>query len=314
MARVFGGVSAGLVAACFANQLVAQEARAPAERAARRVTVVRRAPTQGQAALLRHALLLPDDDEPLTGGTGATTAPQSPGATGTAADAARRAARELPRETLDDGGSESWQRARPYGPHWVDSAWASGYWAGRLDERRFQSRRFNLDDMAARRERLYGAHGAAMSSGLAMLRAGEYSRAVIALTMAAELDQGDPAARVHLAQARLALGQYSQAGRTLRRAYQLQPKLVYVDLRLDDSLPSGDEFARHVDRLAAASDRDADASFLLGAMEFQRGRYDAAWRAFRKVRPRDDATRAFLEITRPAVESAAVDAAARVRR
>lgn len=306
MSRAWCGAAVGLAAVWSGSESVAQPTAPPAQRGAERVTVVRRVTAGDRQPGFRHAVMLPqsDDDEVLT----PDREPESAPTTDRAAreDPAQRAARELGRLDEPDAAEEGlWQRARPYGPYWVDSAWVAGYWSGRLDERRYQSRRFNLRDMQARRERLYSAHDAAMASGLSMLRSGEYSRAVIALTMASRLDQSDPAARVHLAQARMGLGQYAEAGKALRRAYELQPKLVYVDLRLASNLPDERDFARQVEALAGwvGENGDADAAFLLGAMEFQRGNYEAAWRAFRRVRPRDDATRAFMEVTRPTVKA-----------
>lgn len=194
-------------------------------------------------------------------------------------------------------------------PHYVyESFWMieDAYIAGRLDERRALREDFNIRDMQTRTERLLSAHEKALRSGAALLRQGDYQRAVVALSLAAELNQGDPACRVKLAQARMANGHYQEAAAALRRALQLQPKLAYLDLDLEDGYPRNDEFDRQIDALSnhVRNGESMDASFLLGFMEFQRGRYDAAHTAFRKAAKlgcKDDALKAFLSITKPVV-------------
>ncbi len=109
----------------------------------------------------------------------------------------------------------------------------NAYRTARDEQRRDEARYFNEQDMNRRKERLLSTHAEALAAGLERLRSGDHAQAVVALTLAAELDQGDPACRMHLAQARLALRQYDEAGRVLRRALQLQPKLVYADLHLE---------------------------------------------------------------------------------
>lgn len=179
------------------------------------------------------------------------------------------------------------------------------YDAGRCDAEHDRVRAENVQDMAERRERVLSGHQKAMSNGLAHLRKGDYASAVVALTLAAELNQGDPAARIHLAQARIALGHYAEAGREIRRALELQPKLVYIPLQLETQYADTAAFAEHAEQLAAYVAKnagDADAHYALGFVEFQRGRLDAAYKAFRAIGrdQRDDQIRAFLKVTRPA--------------
>lgn len=186
------------------------------------------------------------------------------------------------------------------------------YWAGRLDERQDVARQWNEEDMNRRRDRLLTRHQQAMQAGVRQLKAGDYARAIVHLQMAAELDNGDPACRIHLSQAQLAQGHYEEAAKTLRRALQLQPKLVYVDLRLASYYPDGTAFDRQADALAAAVEQkkcaDGNVQFLLGFVEFQRGRFDAAHGAFRRAAralPKDSLTKSFLEITKPATTAKA---------
>jgi tetratricopeptide (TPR) repeat protein len=193
--------------------------------------------------------------------------------------------------------------ADPWG---IQSAVDQAYWAGRDDERYYTARLDSEVDTAQRTERLLAGHDRALDTAIEQLRAGDYSHAVAALTMAAKLDHGDPACRIHLAQARLALGHYDEAAKVLRRALQLQPKLAYVDLRLDKYYPPGTTMGSLGDVLAtwaAANEHSAEVSFLQGYIEYQRGRLDAAYTAFEQASeglPGDDLTRDYLSLTKPA--------------
>lgn len=172
-------------------------------------------------------------------------------------------------------------------------------------ERQERARRFNVEDMNRRAAKVLASHERALSLGLAQLRGGEYSRAVITLKMAAELNQGDPAARIHLGQALLARGQYDEAADAVRRALELQPKLAYAPLDLPSYYGTPEAFDAHVDALLAwlrANRARAEVYFLLGYLEFQREDHAEAYRAFRMARrglQRDSLTESFLKITRP---------------
>lgn len=179
--------------------------------------------------------------------------------------------------------------------------------AARGEERDDARRRFNQEDMTRRAHKVLSAHDRAMQEGVEQLRAGRYAEAVIALTLAAELDNGDPACRIHLAQARLARGHYAEAARALRRALELQPKLVYIPLRLEQYYPSDGDLAAHVRELESAlgerAAADADEYLLLGYMRFQLGDFDRAHAAFASAdgrRSDDKLTHQFLDITKPA--------------
>jgi cytochrome c-type biogenesis protein CcmH/NrfG len=170
---------------------------------------------------------------------------------------------------------------------------------------RERSRRFNRKDMAQRKQRLLDKHEQALAAGLERLKEGQPERAIVALTLAAKLNQGDPACRIHLAQARLAQGHYAEAALALRRALELQPKLVYVDLHLRDYYAATDALDQYTDALAGWIDENParpEVHFLLGFLEFQRGRFAAAHSAFALAAqglPKDDLTRDCLEITKP---------------
>ena len=178
------------------------------------------------------------------------------------------------------------------------------YIAGREYERHDARRRFNQEDMTRRAHKNLSNHERALQAGVRLLEHGQYAEAIVALTLAGKLDNGDPACRIHLAQARMAQGHYAEAGQAARRALQLQPKLVYLTLKLDSHYPKESTFDAHVDALAKASSesRSADVYFLLGFMEFQRGDFDASHAAFEtanRIRPGDKTASSFLEIVKP---------------
>lgn len=192
-----------------------------------------------------------------------------------------------------------------YDPFAVHFAILDAYHAGRADERAFLRREFNRRDMEQRRKRAITRHDRALVDGLEHLSRGDAARAIRHLTLAADLDQGDPACRIHLAQARLALGQYERSAAALRRALQLQPRLIYLDLDLDRYYRDEGTLGRLTNELAEhmrENGTSAEVHFLRGFLEFQRGDHDAAHAAFHRVAgvlPRDELTREFLAICVP---------------
>lgn len=189
----------------------------------------------------------------------------------------------------------------PFGTQW---AIMQAYEAGRLAERYDAEQERAQRDAAERRQRAATAHGRALEAGLEKLKAGEYARAISALTLAAKLNQGDPACRIHLAQARLALGHYDLAARVLRRALQLQPKLIYVDLKLDSYYPddvSLKEFSTSLGKWIGEHGATPEIHFLAGFVDFERGEFAAAHESLVQAArglKRDDLTRDLLELTR----------------
>jgi tetratricopeptide (TPR) repeat protein len=171
--------------------------------------------------------------------------------------------------------------------------------------KRIRTEQFNERDMAQRAERLLRSHAEALRVGLTHLQRGDYSNAVIALTLAAELNHGDPASRIHLAQARLALGHYRDAGASLRRALELQPKLAYIPLNLESYYPSPNVFGRDVDAFAAKLREESGTTneyFALGFFQLQRGSFAEANAALRKAHramPKDTLTRDLVKVSKP---------------
>lgn len=213
----------------------------------------------------------------------------------------------------------------PYGvfipAHHYELALQRAYLAGRADERSEIERDVNRADMLQRRDRALDRHGEALAAGRAHLKAGDPARAVVKLTLASKLDQGDAACRVHLAQARLAQGQYVEAGTALKRALQLQPQLVYHDLKLDDYYPAVGtlsalrgtlaKWMSANERWCRTDARGADVNFLRGFVEYQLGNHAAATAALHaaaRAPMKDDVVRALLEICQPATVTAGAQA------
>ncbi len=193
-----------------------------------------------------------------------------------------------------------------YSPDQWRRYWDNRYEAWRHYDRLERQHRFNVRDMRRRRRKLISQHAEALTAGLERLRAGDTARAIATLRLAADLNQGDPACRIHLAQARLERGQYAQAAQALRAALRLQPRLAYADLHLDTYYAVPGTLAASTGRLRtylASRPAPPDLYFLLGFLEFQQGKLVAAHTAFGHVAaawPHDDLTRTFLDLTAPA--------------
>jgi tetratricopeptide (TPR) repeat protein len=198
-----------------------------------------------------------------------------------------------------------WPSARHYFGYDSYRAYVNSYISLSEYERYRKNRDRHRREMEVRKAHALNKHEQALLSGLRLLKQGEYGRAVVALTLAAKLDHGDPACRIHLAQARLAQGHYRKAALALRRALQLQPKLVYLDLHLDAYYQNEgelDEYVETLDKWVQKNATHAEVYFLLGFLEFQRGNFDSAHAAFKRVAealPYDDLTRDYVDVTRP---------------
>ncbi|MEW6252799.1 MAG: hypothetical protein AB1716_19355, partial [Planctomycetota bacterium] len=160
-----------------------------------------------------------------------------------------------------------------------------------------------------RENRLLNRAEQAVYDGLAALRGGDYRQALLDFTLAADLNHGDPVSRIHLAQAQVALGHDTEAARALRRALELQPRLVPMRLSLDQYYAQPTAYDAQVealaDRIASKPAVPADHYVLLGFLEFQRGHDVQAYTAFRQAArglPADERVRKFLALTKPALQ------------
>ncbi|MGB9623247.1 MAG: tetratricopeptide repeat protein [Phycisphaerae bacterium] len=136
-------------------------------------------------------------------------------------------------------------------PSW--DAYHSGSRAGRYEAQLWLARDRNL----LRTARLY------VQKGQQLFRAGRYAEAADAFRLAATSDNGDASSRLLAAHAYFALGQYDKAVTYLRRAFELQPKIAFLDFSIHAEYGSADDFEKHVQALQkACEDRPNDATAL----------------------------------------------------
>lgn len=107
----------------------------------------------------------------------------------------------------------------------------------------------------------------AMENGLTAFARGDYSSAALSFILAARVNQGDAAARIHAAHAMFALGRHREAIPFLRRAFELQPLIAQLPLDIREDYGRKEDFVEQLhaleDAVAADSD-DADLRLLLG--------------------------------------------------
>jgi tetratricopeptide (TPR) repeat protein len=140
----------------------------------------------------------------------------------------------------------------PYGDsRYYDYPFDSGYQSGFYDGRRYQK-------WAARAERSAQSYLLAMQNGGEFFRNGDYSSAARQFTLACELNQGDAASRLRLVMALVALGEYEAAAPALRRAIQLQAKVVHLPLNVEQDYGAISDFDAHLKKLESAAQAQAN--------------------------------------------------------
>ena len=151
-----------------------------------------------------------------------------------------------------------------------------------------------LKQLVRRREsRLGRQHLQLMNEGLAAFHRGDYRLAANQFMAAAESNHGDAGSRLHAAHALIAVGDYRSAVVLLRRAFQLQPKIVALEYDIRDDYRDIEDFRLHLRRLheeAIRAERDEDLWILLGYVRFYSGDRVGAYDDFRlalKFSPRD---------------------------
>lgn len=150
---------------------------------------------------------------------------------------------------------------RHFMPQWeIDEAYRrgmqQGYAQGQLDAT------YN-----ARQEQLLRTRDDALKAGLEAFSHGQYDQAADYFILGTELDHADPATRIHAGQALFALEQFQEAVPLIRRALELQPRLLYLkfDLRRDYGQPA--DFEEQIGALRqflAANPNWQDGYVLLG--------------------------------------------------
>jgi hypothetical protein len=105
-----------------------------------------------------------------------------------------------------------------------------------------------------------------MQAGHEAFTRGDYSDAARHFLLATELNQGDPGSRLCAAHAEVALGHYEHAAALVHRAFDLQPKLVYLSPDIRDAYGDMEDFDAHVEGLRRVTEdsRSALLWFLLG--------------------------------------------------
>lgn len=176
----------------------------------------------------------------------------------------------------------------------LENAYREGYAAGR-DEGR----------SAIQAERGVTAYQDAMAGGHAAFGDGDYGLAARQFLLAAALNQGDPASRVCAANAQTALGEYESAGRLVERAFDLQPKLVYLPIDIRSAYGRNEEFTRHLAALREAAENapeNPEVWFLLGYYYFYSQDAAKAADALRRaadLRPENRLYGQLAELARP---------------
>jgi tetratricopeptide (TPR) repeat protein len=194
-------------------------------------------------------------------------------------------------------------------PRQLDEAYRQGLYDG------YQAQQYYNEDYQ-RAQRLYRTRDEANKAGLEAFRQASYDEAADLFLLASQLDNGDPACRLYGAQALFAVGQYEQAIPLLRRAFELQPNLLYLrfDLRLDYGNP--EDLASQLQDLQAVVAANPDwtgGHLLLGYQLLHSGQRDQAHQAFlraARLDPVDPLTRKFLKVSYPVAARPAPKAAA----
>ncbi len=131
--------------------------------------------------------------------------------------------------------------------------------------------------------------GRRLQAGLEHLRAGDYRAAAAAFKLAAESNQGDPAAAIYAAHALFAIGRYRDAAGYLRHAFDMQPKIALLDYDLREDYGVKEDFQTHLAALEQAlrdDPRNTDRLLVLAyvySFSGQRDRADGLLREARRL-------------------------------
>ncbi len=161
-----------------------------------------------------------------------------------------------------------------------------------------------LERAEVQAERGQSAHYDAMNAGRKAFASRQYGLAIRQFLLAATLDQGDPVARLEAAHAQVALGGFDPAVRLLRRAFELERRIVYLPMDLRSAYARVEDFHDHVKsvrRAALADAKNAEGWFLLGYYHYFSADMEEASAAFGKaveLRPRDPLYATLLELAR----------------
>jgi len=202
---------------------------------------------------------------------------------------------------------------RSYGFYPYSTPLYSGYYYDRgIDayERGYQKGRRDVElrEAIERREQaVYSSFDNLMAEGLYEFRVGRYRKAANLFLAAAELNHGDAASRLHAAHALFAVGDYRAAVVVLRRAFQLQPKIVALTYDIEDAYGDDDDFEDHLEELEDAAEdnrRDVSLWVLLGYVRAYSDDRDDAYEALvhaLRLDPRDELANRLARATKGGV-------------
>lgn len=192
------------------------------------------------------------------------------------------------------------RNAFPYGggDDWAGDAYRFGFTQG-MDYGLF------YDESNARTDSVLKHYAGHLSRALQLFNTGRYVEAADAFQLAADMHQGDPACRLYAAHSLFAIGRYRDAIPFLRRALQLQPRIVYLGFDIRDDYGQKQDFNHHLAALQAAlnqSPNNLDRLILLGYVYYFCHERDRAYSVLReayRLDPRDPLIVALLDNSRP---------------
>ena len=104
----------------------------------------------------------------------------------------------------------------------------------------------------ARTEMVLQHHAGHLTNGLKLFRQRRYAEAADGFRLAADTNHGDPSSRLYAAHALFAMGRYAEAVPYLRRAFELQPKIVFLNFDIRDDYGDQKDFQSQLAALEAA--------------------------------------------------------------
>ena len=180
----------------------------------------------------------------------------------------------------------------PYGRHLYRSPWRRHHrHAGALGEIWGHGRELEYhrqQELYLREQMTLLSYRDLLDRGLDLFRDGSYGQAARAFLAAADKNHEDAAARIHAAQALMAVGMYDQAMGHVRRAFELQPLLMQLPMNLADDYANQADYAEHLAALAAhvkAHPKDHEAAILLAYQRFFSDKPRSSSEAMKRLKP-----------------------------
>lgn len=135
--------------------------------------------------------------------------------------------------------------------------------------------RARFERQSTERQEAVLSHAAGhLSNGLRQFGMGKYQQAADAFILAAESDHGDPTSRIYAGHALFAMGRYHDAVAYMRRAIELQPKIIYLSYDMRDDYGALEDFEQQLAELVGAVElapREKDRLVMLGYVQYYTG-------------------------------------------